>query len=239
MRLRNKRRSVSSWVSPGPRKPIPPFCLSRWVQPRTRRVARWRSCASSTCNLPSWVRARWAKISKIRPVRSMTRHSHKRSRLRSCAGLRAWSKRTTEAPVALTASAISTALPSPTKYFGCGALRLPVITCNASTPAEETRDSNSTRIFHIFVLRKIDVYQYRLLTSIITVKQAYNPLNESAGNAGSLAPRVKKTARNLIRFLRCPVARKYSARCYHDGSYCWYRHRRCYCDEKPGETGQQ
>ena len=145
MRLRNKRRSVSSWVSPGPRKPIPPFCLSRWVQPRTRRVARWRSCASSTCNLPSWVRARWAKISKIRPVRSITRHSHKRSRLRSCAGLRAWSKRTTEAPVALTASAISTALPSPTKYFGCGALRLPVITCNASTPAEETRDSNSWR----------------------------------------------------------------------------------------------
>ena len=94
-------------------------------------------------------------------------------------------------------------------------------------------------VFHIFVLRKIDVYQYRLLTSIITVKQAYNPLNRSAGNAGSLAPRVKKTARNLIRFLRCPVARKYSARCYHDGSYCWYRHRRCYCDEKPGETGQQ
>ena len=118
MRLRNKRRSVSSWVSPGPRKPIPPFCLSRWVQPRTRRVARWRSCASSTCNLPSWVRARWAKISKIRPVRSITRHSHKRSRLRSCAGLRAWSKRTTEAPVALTASAISTALPSPTNTLG-------------------------------------------------------------------------------------------------------------------------
>ena len=27
-------------------------------------------------------------------------------------------------------------------------------------------------IFHIFVLRKIDVYQYRLLTGVITVKQA-------------------------------------------------------------------
>ncbi len=81
IRLRNKRRSVSSWVSPGPRKPIPPFCLSRWVQPRTRRVAIWRSCASSTCNFPSWVRARWAKISKIRPVRSITRHSHRRSKV--------------------------------------------------------------------------------------------------------------------------------------------------------------
>lgn len=43
-------------------------------------------------------------------------------------------------------------------------------------------------IFHIFVLRKIDVYQYRLLTSIITVKQAYNPLNRSAGNADRWLP---------------------------------------------------
>src|SRR5699024_7728984 len=55
-------------------------------------------------------------------------------------------------------------------------------------------------VFHIFVLRKIDVYQYRLLTSIITVKQAYNPLNRSAGNAGSLAPRVKKQPETLFGF---------------------------------------
>ncbi|SAD50438.1 Uncharacterised protein [Enterobacter cloacae] len=27
-------------------------------------------------------------------------------------------------------------------------------------------------VFHIFVLRKIDVYQHRLLTGVITVKQA-------------------------------------------------------------------
>ena len=33
------RRSVSSCVSPGPRRPMPPFCRSRWVQPPTRRVA--------------------------------------------------------------------------------------------------------------------------------------------------------------------------------------------------------
>ena len=38
MRLAISRRSVSSWVSPGPRKPMPPFWRSRWVQPRTRRV---------------------------------------------------------------------------------------------------------------------------------------------------------------------------------------------------------
>ena len=33
------------------------------------------SCASSTCSLPSWLRARWAKMSRIRPVRSTTRRS--------------------------------------------------------------------------------------------------------------------------------------------------------------------
>ena len=35
-------------VSPGPRRPIPPFCRSRWLQPRTSRVDRCSSCASST-----------------------------------------------------------------------------------------------------------------------------------------------------------------------------------------------
>ena len=35
-----RRRSVSSCVSPGPRKPMPPFCRSRWVQPPARRVER-------------------------------------------------------------------------------------------------------------------------------------------------------------------------------------------------------
>ena len=47
-RLPSKRRSVSSCFSPGPRKPIPPFWRSRWVQPRTSRVARCWSWASST-----------------------------------------------------------------------------------------------------------------------------------------------------------------------------------------------
>ena len=62
------RRSVSSWVSPGPRKPMPPFCRSRWVQPRTKRVAKCESCASSTCSLPSKLRARCAKISRYQAV---------------------------------------------------------------------------------------------------------------------------------------------------------------------------
>ncbi len=59
----------------------------------------------------------------------------------------------------------STALPSPTKYFGCGALRLPespaMLRHRRKRPEIQTPGG-----FHIFVLRKIDVYQYRLLTSI-------------------------------------------------------------------------
>ena len=44
------------------------------------------SCASSTWSLPSLVRARWAKMSRISAVRSMTRTSRARVRFRSCPG---------------------------------------------------------------------------------------------------------------------------------------------------------
>ena len=97
MRLAIRRRSVSSWVSPGPRRPMPPFCRSRWVQPRTRRVDRCDSCASSTCSLPSKLRARCAKMSKINPLRSRTRRLVSFSRLRSWLGLRVWSTSTRSA----------------------------------------------------------------------------------------------------------------------------------------------
>ena len=190
MRLRNKRRSVSSWVSPGPRKPIPPFCLSKVgpaTHPARSQMAQLRQ--RSTCNLPSWVRARWAKISKIRPVRSITRHSHKRSELRSCAGLRAWSKRTTEAPVVLTASAISTALPSPTKYFWVRRFTATGNHLQCFDTGGRDQRFKLRRSSHIFVLRKIDVITSTACSpASVTVKQAYNPLNGSAGNAGSLAP---------------------------------------------------
>ena len=66
------RRSDSSCVSPGPRVPMPPPRRSRWVHCPTSRGSRYVSCASSTCSLPSLVRARWAKMSRISAVRSMT-----------------------------------------------------------------------------------------------------------------------------------------------------------------------
>ena len=64
--------SVSSWVSPGPLKPIPPFCLSRCVQPLISLVERCFNWASSTCNLPIWDDALEANISRISSVLSIT-----------------------------------------------------------------------------------------------------------------------------------------------------------------------
>ena len=59
MRSRTRRRSTSSWVSPGPRVPTPPPpSRDKWVQARVRRGSRYSSCASSTCSLPSRLRAR-------------------------------------------------------------------------------------------------------------------------------------------------------------------------------------
>ena len=71
MRSCTRRRSVSSWVSPSPpRMPMPPCCRDKWPQNRVSRGSKCWSCASSIWSLPSRVRARWAKMSRISDVRS-------------------------------------------------------------------------------------------------------------------------------------------------------------------------
>ena len=82
MRCRMRRRSVSSFVSPGPRVPMPPPSRDSAVPDPTSRGSRYFSCASSTCSLPSRVRARRAKMSRISCVRSMTLRLERR--LRGC-----------------------------------------------------------------------------------------------------------------------------------------------------------
>ena len=70
------RRSVSSCVSPGPRVPmgaLVPAWRLRWVHMPVSRGSRYSYCASCTCSRPSFVRARWAKISRMSPLRSTTR----------------------------------------------------------------------------------------------------------------------------------------------------------------------
>ena len=57
IRVRMIRRSVSSWLSPGPREPMPPWVRDRCVHSRVRRGSWYSSWASSTWRRPSWV---WA-----------------------------------------------------------------------------------------------------------------------------------------------------------------------------------
>ncbi len=119
--------------------------------------------------LPSWVRARWAKISKIRPVRSKhdTRTNAPGYALAPGSGHGKKNDRSTRR---FDSFRNFNCFTSPTKYFGCGALRLPVITCNVRHRRKRPEIQTPGGLPYL-CLRKIDVYQYRLLTSIITVKQ--------------------------------------------------------------------
>ena len=73
MRSRISRRSVSSCVSPGPRVPMPPPRRSRCC-PHARRAAAasTRAGPARPAACPRAVRACWAKMSRMSPVRSTT-----------------------------------------------------------------------------------------------------------------------------------------------------------------------
>src|SRR5258708_4554236 len=86
MRCRIRRRSVSSFVSPGPSVPMPPPGRDSASLDPTRRGIMYLSWASSTWSLPSRVRARRAKMSRMSCVRSTTFRSSAPSRFRSCGG---------------------------------------------------------------------------------------------------------------------------------------------------------
>src|SRR5699024_8138652 len=130
IRVRIRRRSSSILVSPGPREPIPappatrpPACRDiESPQPRSRG-SRYSSWASSTCALPSLDLACWAKMSRIRAVRSMTLTLTTSSRPRRWEGASSESTITVSAPVVATTSASSPALPEPMKVPGSGAAR--------------------------------------------------------------------------------------------------------------------
>ena len=104
MRSRARRRSVSIWVSPGPRVPMPPPMRSRWVHSPRMRARLYSSWASSTWSLPSAVWAWSAKMSRITAVRSTTGVSPSAcSRLRSWRGVSSSSQTTTLASPCLSA----------------------------------------------------------------------------------------------------------------------------------------
>ena len=147
MRVRMRRRSVSSLVSPGPRVPMPPPSRDSAGPAPTSRGSRYFSCASSTCSLPSRVRARRAKMSRISCVRSTTLHVDQRfCSSRSCAGDSSLSKMTTSTSASAQARASSSTLPLPDEGggIGLGAL-LQHAQHDRAAPAASARPASSSR----------------------------------------------------------------------------------------------
>ena len=143
------RRSTSFLLSPAPRRaPPPPPPPPPWRESCTPRPARrgswYRSWASSTWSLPSALTARWAKISKISIVRSMTGRSSCCSRLRIWRGESSWSKITASAPLFRTNSASSSSRPAPRQVAASGSGRFWVRMPALSYPAEAASSRSSS-----------------------------------------------------------------------------------------------
>ena len=151
MRWRMWRRSVSSWVSPGPRVPMglrppPAVWRTRWLHMPERRGSRYWYWASSTCSLPSLVLARSAKISRIKALRSMTRHCMISSSALVWDGEISLSNTSRSTWFCRTSSAISRALPSPMKVRGSGVGRFCMAVKMHWPPAVSSSCSSSAMV---------------------------------------------------------------------------------------------
>ena len=144
MRSRMRRRSVSSLVSPGPRVPMPPPSRDSAADAPTSRGNRYRNCASSTCSLPSRVRARRAKMSRMSWVRSMTRRCRIFSMLRSCAGDSSLSKMTNDSCDSSQAAFNVSSLPEPMSVAGSGRSRSCVNRITGSMSAASASPASSS-----------------------------------------------------------------------------------------------
>ena len=195
------RRSSSICASPGPpRAPMPPRWRSRWLQRRTRRVERYCSRASSTCSLPSWLRARSPKISRISIVRSATATPEvplevallrRRQRLVE--------ERRPRPGAAATSSFSSSALPEPTKNAGSGALRRATTRATATSPADSASSaSSSSDGVEVLPVAEIDADEDGAR------RRAARPglgaeVDAQGGSAGSACARVKIARRRPAR----------------------------------------
>ncbi len=137
------RRSVSSCVSPGPRVPMPPPVRERCVHMRVRRGSWYSSWASSTWSRPSCVRACWAKMSRIRPLRSSTLTASRLSSAFCCLGLSSSSAMSSVKPVSRLALTSSWALPLPTYQLGSTWRRFCHSAPTTSAPAVSARLASS------------------------------------------------------------------------------------------------
>ncbi len=146
MRVRASRRSVSSWVSPGPLVPMPPPRRSRCLHRPLNLGRRYSICASSTWSLPSRVCACMAKMSRMSAVRSTTLTSPMiRSRLACCEGVRSSSNTTRVASRSRAMRATSSALPEPMNVRGFGFSSFWETVATISAPAVSASRRSSAR----------------------------------------------------------------------------------------------
>ena len=121
-----------------------PSCRSRWVHMPIRRGSRYLYWASSTWSRPSRVRARWAKMSRIRAERSSTDTPRSSDKTLCWEGDRPLSKITMSASMAWASSFTSATLPSPMKVRGSGLSLDWVTTPTHSPPAVSSRAESSS-----------------------------------------------------------------------------------------------
>ena len=131
------RRSVSSCVSPGPLVPMPPLCWRhRCVHAPVSRGIMYCSCATSTIRRLSAVMACFAKMSRIRPVRSSTLIPGRRcSRFLTWEPERSSSNTTILACCSSRARLTSFTLPSPISVAGLKFCTRCKKLCTTSAPA--------------------------------------------------------------------------------------------------------
>ncbi len=109
-----------------------------------RRGSRYLYCASSTWSWPSRVRARWAKMSRMRPERSSTLTPSSSDSTRICEGESSLSNTARSHSFASMSSFISRTLPSPRKLRGSGVGRFWISMATVSPPAVSTRAASSS-----------------------------------------------------------------------------------------------
>ena len=148
MRVRMRRRSTSSLVSPGPRVPMPPprrdIALPR---PASRGSWYW-SCASSTCTCASRPLAFCAKMSRITWVRSSTLRLVALSSSRVWAGVSSRSNTSRSAFSWYASETSSSSLPRPTSVLASTEPRRCRLRAATVPPALRTSSSSSsTRAF--------------------------------------------------------------------------------------------
>ena len=144
------RRSVSIWVSPGPRMPIPPRCRSRWVHSRVSRGNRYWYCASSTWRLALAVCARLAKISRMRLVRSSIFTCNSRSIFSTCFDDKSSSKMTMPISFSSMYAFISDSFPDPTKVRELGVSSRCRNFFTGNAPAVSAKKASSLRYSFAF-----------------------------------------------------------------------------------------